>query len=336
MHAKAFGVGTELAIKTAMTAIAPKPFMLEGTVKVVIEMPWFLPDINVDAALTIGGDGTSWPDEYPLPEAKSPVERVSFFTLDRQGRTDLEAGTGADITGPASRVPIDAGLLIAFNAPVGNEPESSAGGDERGRLGSLLTNGHDQHAPVWVVSTTGTDDGGHEVRYGHRYVIESIALKKRGAADGLKDLPAKWVRETHAGNLGDEGQPLTKGGIVDRSALQVLDVSTDQVVRLSGSAEALLREHLEAYDPCEKPPRLKELLRYHTMRSLRRLLSGGSVDSVDDSGVPVVPRPVPSGVGPLDSPLSTPRLAEGAGARLPFLKLGRPRKSSALRKWCEA
>lgn len=266
LAATAFGFGISMEANLTLLAIAPRPFYMQGTVRIVIDLPWFLPDIDFDAGLEIGGEAGWLAD---APASPTPVESLSLW--------DRGAGSPAVLSadgGEATGVPLDVVPELVFRVPVGNDTEDVAGVDMVGA---------DAVDPVWELATTGENDDGRKEHLGYRHVLTRCVL--RTAADGEKvaDVCATWPEGTENGNTpsalammanGSVGQ--AAGGQVARTKLRLLDPLAGTVEARVGIGAELTERRWAGWDPCDIPADdRKDILRTYTFQSLSHLLGRG-------------------------------------------------------------
>jgi hypothetical protein len=249
-----FGVGLSFEAALALAAMAPRPFVLTGSVEVRIDLPWPLPDFEASARLELA-PRRDWVDHAPQPDP--PVETLTLW-----GR-----GTGAPVVvepgGSGADVPLDALAELSFPVPIGNTTTV---------LGSAATDGDDSAAPVWQVATTETDEDGFERQHGYRHTLTSVTITRRTDGSDVTEqgVPAFWPGGTATGAVDDlpPGVARTAGGMPARTSLRLWDLADPVAARVGGGGERVSR-WVESWDPCT-PPQLdeKQRLRIYTARSL--------------------------------------------------------------------
>lgn len=240
-------VGVNLGIRTDLLVTAPDPFELSGTARIKVGLPWPLPDINVSGSFTIG-DRSSWPEDYP--HAENPLSHFSLFPRSN-GTAVLEDGKAFDGVvlsdhDVVSGVPVDAGLLLAFRAPVGNaEP----------MIGMIQTQADDAANPVWEVATSGTDENGRRLRVGWRHVLTELRL-----LDGDEEIAALagWSSKATDGTT-DRSANEAPGGQAARTSLTLLAPLEAPLERRYGTGAEVLGDILEGWQPCARAADIKEM-----------------------------------------------------------------------------
>lgn len=266
----AFGVGASLRVELTLGAIAPNPFFLWGNVRVVLGLPWFLPDIDFDASLEIGGEAT-WLENAPSPD--SPVESLSLWGRGAGAPTVLDDDSGDDTKG----VPLDVVPEVVFRVPVGNDTDE---------LDAVAMVGADAEDPVWELATTGEDDDGRKEHLGYRHVLTACTLLKvdaNGNEHVVDGVSATWPEGTENGNTptaldsaAEGGIELVAGGQVGRTKLRLLDPLAATVDARIGLGAELTEKRWSGWDPCHIPSQDREdILRVYTFQPLAGLLERG-------------------------------------------------------------
>lgn len=268
-----FGIGLSLEASLELMAMAPRPFMLMGSVGIKVGLPWPIPDFSAKAKLVLASKKV-WADEAPEPEP--PVETLTLW-----GR-----GTGTPIVVKpgenGTNVPLDAIAQLAFSVPVGNDSPA---------LGSVLTDGDDSANPVWQVATTETDEDGFERRHGYRHRLNSITITRRSPGGGVDEanVPGFWPGGTALGSVHglSDDVPRVSGGVVARTNVRLWGIEDPVAARVGGGGELVAR-WIDSWDPCV-PRRLneKERMRLYTARSLEsRLREKGFVPPLIKHRIP--------------------------------------------------
>lgn len=238
-------ISINVGIETDLMVVAPQPFELSGSVGIRVGLPWPIPDIRFSGSMRIGAE-SKWPGDYP--QADDPIAQISLFPRPN-GTTNLENGESfdglvLDETTLTEGVPVDAGILCSFRAPVGNTDPT---------IGLISTYADDLAHVVWEVASTGQNDSGEELRYGWRHVLTGIELRESGtpiAASG------GWDPKAMSGNTegADRSAP---GEQADRRTLCLLAPLDTPVERRYGTGAEVLAEMIEGWRPCEELPNEK-------------------------------------------------------------------------------
>lgn len=241
-------VGINIGVHTDLLVVAPDPFELSGRARLRINLPWPIPDIRFSGSFRIGSD-SEWPDDYP--QATDPISEISLFARPN-GTAVLQSGESLDgITldpaGSVRGVPVDAGILAAFRAPVGNDHPV---------IGTTQTQGDDRADPVWEVASTGRTGEGEELRIGWRHLLTQAELRKSGGA--AVNARAGWSFQAAYGNSAGSAQT-APGGQGDRRALHIMAPLDAPVERRYGTGAEVLADVIEGWRPCEPPPDRKAM-----------------------------------------------------------------------------
>jgi hypothetical protein len=159
---KVFGFGFQFSVWAMLTAKAPHPYYISGSVGISIDLPWPLPDFNPSIDLTFVDDGTSLPD---------PGSAAGDLTI-HPGVANKPVSIAAG--GTATEVPVDAVMSLSFRFPIRNEATS---------LGSFNFDSTD-------LQSMHTMSGGQ----GYVFRLTGLTLSKVGGA-ALEKLPAIWRME---------------------------------------------------------------------------------------------------------------------------------------------
>ncbi|WP_182354537.1 hypothetical protein [Flaviflexus huanghaiensis] len=305
-----YGVGLSLEAALNLVAMAPDPFMLTGSARVRIGLPWPLPDINASATIELAPT-REWVFDAPRPDA--PVETLTLWGAGTGAPTVLKPGE----TG--SGIPLDVLAEIVFSAPVGNDTPT---------IGCAATDGDDADAPVWEVATAETDEDGFERRHGYRHVVSSVTVTRTTPHGAVpeEDIPAFWPGGTAIGAVRGlhSDVPRTAGGMPARTSLRLWQLGDLAAARVGNGAEIVAR-WAQTWDPCAQPDDdEKSLQRLYTARSLTaRLTEQAFVPPVTGPGTWPIRRPFPLPFGedrtPGDWSHSLSRAAEKALTRFDSL-----------------
>ncbi len=240
-------VRLNIGLRTDLMVVAPQPFELSGTAKLRVNLPWPIPDIRFSGSFRIGTD-SDWPNGYPKPE--DPTADISLFPRPN-GTATLASGESLDalvlsnnkaITG----VPLDAGLLVAFRAPMGNEDP---------QIGMTATQADDRAAPVWEIASEGSTKDGQTLRVGWRHVLTKLELREAGQPIPVK---AGWSFQAAAGTTRDSVNT-APGGQGDRRAVYVMAPLDAPVERRYGTGADVLDDMVEGWQPCAQVPNIKDM-----------------------------------------------------------------------------
>lgn len=241
-------IGLNIGLRTDLLVVAPDPFELSGRVRLRIGLPWPLPDIRFSGSFRIGAEST-WPSDYPAPD--DPIADVSLFTRPN-GTSVLDTGDSFDgmvLDGDSSvaGVPVDAGILAAFRAPVGNADPV---------IGRVKTQADDTADPVWEVASTGETEDGRQLRIGWRHVLSGVELRAGG--QGV-DVLAGWSMQAASGTR-EGAANIAAGGQADRRALYLMSPLDAPVEARYGTGATVLADVISGWSPCEENPDPKEML----------------------------------------------------------------------------
>ncbi|HKI93224.1 MAG TPA: hypothetical protein VJ986_13060, partial [Gaiellaceae bacterium] len=313
LHATAFGVGAEVDAALHFAATAPDPFALDGVASVHLALPWPLPDLDAQAKLTFGTPKQGF-DRLPDPPDVIG-DAVAYDPLTGK-RTPLapHGARAADV--PV--VQVDTGLLLPFEAAVGNKDA---------KPGSITLDGVDTANPVWQVLT---DDGRGET-LGYRHVLTELSLTAHGG--GAVEALATWPTGTAGGNAvsadataagnaaGSAAVPRTAGNQVARTHVQLLDVAGDEVLRRVGVGATLVEQRLSAWSPCALPDRATKATQDEKSRTRTAVAPGGPPSigvHLPERPPPVAPPPglrphaADAVLGPTPVPLRETAAIDGA------------------------
>lgn len=279
-----YGIGLSLEAALSLAAMAPDPFMLTGSARVKIGLPWPLPDIDASATVELA-PRREWVTDAPQPDP--PVETLTLWGAGTGAPTVLTPGE----TG--SGIPLDALAEIVFSAPVGNETPT---------IGSAATDGDDSAAPVWEAATAETDEDGFERRHGYRHVLSSVTVTRTTPHGAVPEegIPAFWPGGTAIGAVRSLHPDVTRtaGGVPARTSLRLWQLGDPTAARVGGGAEIVARWS-QTWDPCAQPDvDEKSRQRIYTARSLAaRLIERAFVPPVIAPDQWTIHRPFPQ---PLD------------------------------------
>lgn len=215
--AKAYGIGFELEAAAEFLWVRPTPSLLQGKIKITLDLPWPIPNIHYTLDTSDGSDG-------PTEELTQIVEGLTLIPRMPQGVVELEGGAAQ------APVAVDPTFELAFSYPTRN--------------GSTVDgNFQITAAGLNAVDTTVT----HQTSGGHGYAIELTALRLwRGApATGTLHpgpIPAKWVNQ----------QTAAAGGEPSRRILELFSVEDIALTRLVGQTTELVDDLVDGWSPC--PP----------------------------------------------------------------------------------
>lgn len=252
-------VSINVGVETDLMVVAPKPFELSGSVRVRVGLPWPIPDIRFSGSMRIGAE-SEWPRDYP--PAEDPIAQISLFPRPN-GTTSLENGESfdglvLDESKLTEGVPVDAGILCSFRAPVGNDEQT---------IGLIATYADDVGDVVWEVASTGKNDTGEDLRYGWRHVLAGIELRESGtpiAASGGWDLKAM------SGNT-DGANRSAPGEQADRRTLCLMAPLGTPVERRYGTGAEVLGDMIAGWQPCLELPNEKAFQALFTIPDGSRL-----------------------------------------------------------------
>lgn len=264
-------VSINVGVETDLMVVAPDPFELSGSVSVSVGLPWPIPDLRFTGSMRIGAE-SAWPDDYPQPE--NPIAQISLFPRPN-GTANLENGKSfdslvLDADTVTDGVPVDAGILCSFRAPMGNDDAT---------IGRVATYADDLSDMVWEVASTGRNDAGDKLRYGWRHVLHAIELREGGEPIAAN---ASWDFKGISGNT-EKSDRSASGEQADRRTLCLMAPLSAPVERRYGTGAKVLEDVLEGWRPCEDLPGAKDFAALFT-----------------------APDGVRFGVGPVRGPASVP------------------------------
>ncbi|WP_114751936.1 hypothetical protein [Pleomorphovibrio marinus] len=247
--ARVICVSVNLGIETKLFVVAPKPFELSGTANFRVGLPWPLPDFKFSGSFSIEKQA-DW------PKAENPIQNISLFPR-TNGTAVLANGESFDGVvleeqgeQKVDGVPVDAGILIAFRAPIGNEHPV---------IGMVSTQSDDMADKVWEVATTGTNKNGDTERIGWRHVLTKVSLFE--IQEGFEEIEI----EIHGGwsYRGVDGTTEysandAPGGQALRTSLRLLTPLDPIEERRIGTGAEVLGSIFESWQPCEKSPNPKD------------------------------------------------------------------------------
>ncbi len=236
-------VSINVGVKTDLMVVAPEPFELSGSVSIRVGLPWPIPDIRFSGSMRIGAE-SKWPDDYPQA-TNEPIVQISLFPRPN-GTANLENGESFDAlildeNTVIDGVPVDAGILCSFRAPMGNVEQT---------IGLVATYADDLPGMVWEVASTGQNDKEDKLRYGWRHELTGIELREDGAAI---EASASWDFKGMSGNTktSDRSAP---GEQADRRTLCLLAPLSAPVERRYGTGAEIFENVIEGWQPCEELP----------------------------------------------------------------------------------
>jgi hypothetical protein len=219
--AKAYGIGFELEAAAEFTWIRPQPYLLNGQIRITLDLPWPIPNLRYTLDVSDGNDA-------PTEALQEMIEGLTLITRLPSGATELSADVNTE------RVPLDPTFTLAFSYPTRN----GASVDGNFQIVALGLN---------AVDSTVT----HETSGGHGYAVELTALRLWRGVPGSGTLhpgpiPAKWVNQ----------QTSAPGGQPSRRILELFSIEDVALARLIGPSAQFVTGLADGWSPCEpaEPP----------------------------------------------------------------------------------
>jgi hypothetical protein len=220
--AKAYGIGFELEAAAEFLWVRPQPYMLEGKIKITLDLPWPIPNLHYTLEISDGDDGLT-------EELHDLVEGLTLIPRTPNGAIELHGGADQPL------VPLDPVFTLAFSYPTRN----GAAVDGNFQITALGLNAVDSQVK-------------HETSAPHAYAVQLTAIRLWRGAPGSGTLhpgpiPAKWIKQqTEAA----AGQP-------SRRVLELFSVEDVALARLIGPSAELIDGLADGWSPCppDEPPK---------------------------------------------------------------------------------
>ena len=235
--AKAYGIGFEFEVAADFLWIRPQPDLLEGHIKITLDLPWPIPNIHYTLDIGDGEDGeTEALSQFIegltlLPRAPSAAVAL---TAPDQPPAPLDpafsaASASAAATSPPPRVPLDPTFSLTFSYPTRNDAVD--GNFQIIALGLGATD-----TQVWHETSGGL---------GYAVTLKALRLWRGGVGQTLHPgpVPAKWVAQDVA----------AFGGQPPRRVLELFSLEDVAVARLIGGSAAWIGGLVQGWTPCAPP-----------------------------------------------------------------------------------
>jgi hypothetical protein len=215
--AKAYGIGFELEAAADFLWVRPQPSLLQGKIKITLDLPWPIPNLHYTLDVTDGSDG-------PTEDLVRLVEGLTLIPRLPSGVVELDGSPGQ------APVPLDTTFVLAFSYPTRN----SGAVDGNFQITAAGLNAVDTS----VMHETSDDDNG--------YAVELTALRLWRGTPGVGTLhpgpvPAKWVKQDTP----------AAGGEPSRRVLELFSVEDIALSRLIGPSAELVSDLTDGWSPCE-------------------------------------------------------------------------------------
>jgi hypothetical protein len=212
---KVFGFGFDFTIWAELTAIAPTPFFVKGTIGITIDQPWPIPNIHASLPLNlIDGDGD-------VPPPGSVESGLTLIPRNENQPTPLSQSALTE------NVPVDATFSLSFRFPMRNTA---------GTVGSFNCNSTN-------FSTKYITGAGH----GYAFELVDLHLVNLTTGTDSTNLPAIWRPELNGVKA--------HGGEEARMVLELMSYDAIITSRFVGASATYVDGATANWDPCQPPDR---------------------------------------------------------------------------------